>query len=50
MTDLFRDRRFSLFTENSENGRKKFELEGKADEECLLLFFDLLYRKYKGGK
>lgn len=33
-----------------ENGRKKFELEGKADEECLLLFFDLLYRKYKGGK
>lgn len=33
-----------------ENGKKKLELEGKADEEYLLLFFDLLYRKYKGGR
>lgn len=33
-----------------ESGRKRFKLEGKADEEYLLLFFDLLYRKYKGGK
>lgn len=33
-----------------ENGRKKLVLEGKADEEYLLLFFDLLYRKYKGGR
>lgn len=33
-----------------ENGREKLKLEGKADEEYLLLFFDLLYRKYKGGK
>jgi hypothetical protein len=33
-----------------ENGRKKLMLEGKADEEYLLLFFDLLYRKYKGGR
>ena len=33
-----------------ENGREKLKLEGKADEEYLLLFFDLLYRKYKGGR
>lgn len=33
-----------------ENGRRKLVLEGKADEEYLLLFFDLLYRKYKGGR
>lgn len=33
-----------------ENGRKKLKLEGEADEEYLLLFFDLLYRKYKGGR
>lgn len=33
-----------------ESGRKKLMLEGKADEEYLLLFFDLLYRKYKGGR
>lgn len=33
-----------------ENGKKKFMLERQADEEYLLLFFDLLYRKYKGGR
>lgn len=33
-----------------ENGRKKFSLERDADEEYLLLFFDLLYRRYKGGR
>lgn len=33
-----------------ENGREKLSLERKADEEYLLLFFDLLYRKYKGGR
>lgn len=32
------------------NGRERFNLEKKADEEYLLLFFDLLYRKYKGGR
>lgn len=32
------------------NGKAKLKLENKADEEYLLLFFDLLYRKYKGGK
>lgn len=33
-----------------ENGKTKLKLDGKADEEYLLLFFDLLYRKYKGGR
>lgn len=33
-----------------ENGKSRLKLEGKADEEYLLLFFDLLYRKYKGGR
>lgn len=33
-----------------ESGRKKLMLEGNSDEEYLLLFFDLLYRKYKGGR
>lgn len=33
-----------------ENGKEKFQLEVKADEEYLLLFFDILYRKYKGGR
>lgn len=33
-----------------ENGKTKLRLDGKADEEYLLLFFDLLYRKYKGGR
>lgn len=33
-----------------ENGKEKLKLDGKADEEYLLLFFDLLYRKYKGEK
>lgn len=33
-----------------ESGKTKLKLEGKADEEYLLLFFDLLYRKYKGGR
>ena len=33
-----------------ENRREKLSLERKADEEYLLLFFDLLYRKYKGGR
>lgn len=33
-----------------ESGKKKLKLEGKAEEEYLLLFFDLLYRKYKGGE
>lgn len=32
-----------------ENGKDKLKLDSKADEEYLLLFFDLLYRKYKGG-
>lgn len=31
-----------------EIGKTKLKLEGKADKEYLLLFFDLLYRKYKG--
>lgn len=33
-----------------EHGKEKLSLERKADEEYLLLFFDLLYRKYKGGR
>jgi len=31
------------------NGKEKFELEDLNDEEYLIMFFDLLYRKYKGG-
>lgn len=33
-----------------ENGKTKLKLDRKADEEYLLLYFDLLYRKYKGEK
>lgn len=31
-------------------GKVKMQLEKPADEEYLMLFFDLLYRKYKGGR
>ncbi|MGB4661115.1 MAG: hypothetical protein WBI07_18230 [Mobilitalea sp.] len=31
-------------------GKAKMQLEKPADEEYLMLFFDLLYRKYKGGR
>lgn len=37
-----------LYLENT--GKTKMQLEDTADEEYLMLFFDLLYRKYKGGK
>lgn len=30
-------------------GQQKLQLEVESDQEYLLLFFDVLYRKYKGG-
>lgn len=33
-----------------DTGKTKMQLEKTADEEYLMLFFDLLYRKYKGGR
>ena len=33
-----------------DTGKTKMQLEKPADKEYLMLFFDLLYRKYKGGK
>lgn len=32
-----------------ENGREKFNINLNDDQDYLLLFFDALYRKYKGG-
>ncbi len=32
-----------------EKGKDKLNIESQKDEDYLLLFFDILYRKYKGG-
>lgn len=32
-----------------EKGKGKLNIESQKDEDYLLLFFDILYRKYKGG-
>jgi hypothetical protein len=40
----------SFFEYLKSKGQQKINLENDVDQEYLLLFFDVLYRKYKGGK